>query len=79
MNGQGTAQNRYLPGNRIALLSPHPGRVRAEINGHAWNLDSQGGQDFQQASQRIHRLLFEHENAPETHDTHDSPHSLEAA
>lgn len=48
-------------GNRIALLSPHPGRVRAEINGHDWDLNSQGGKDFQLAAQRIHRLLFEPE------------------
>jgi NitT/TauT family transport system ATP-binding protein len=62
-------EEALVVGNRIALLSPHPGRVRAEINGHAWNLDSQGAQDFQQASQRIHRLLFEHENSFETTET----------
>ena len=46
-------------GNRIALLSPHPGRVRAEINSHDWDLHSVGGEEFQSAARRIHRLLFE--------------------
>ena len=51
-------EEALVVGNRIALLSPHPGRVRAEINGHEWHLDSAGSADFQAASQRIHRLLF---------------------
>ncbi|KAF1022617.1 MAG: Bicarbonate transport ATP-binding protein CmpD [Paracidovorax wautersii] len=54
-------EEALVVGNRVALLSPHPGRVRAEINSHAWGLDSLGGEDFQAAAQRIHRLLFEHE------------------
>lgn len=52
-------EEALLIGNRIALLSPHPGRVRAEINSHAWNLDSLGCAGFQAASARIHALLFE--------------------
>ena len=46
-------------GHRVALLSPHPGRMRAEINAHAFGIHSAGGADFQAASQRIHHLLFE--------------------
>ncbi|WAJ31595.1 ABC transporter ATP-binding protein [Jeongeupella avenae] len=46
-------------GNRVALLSPRPGRVRAEINAHEWGLHSLGGETFQAASRRIHRLLFD--------------------
>jgi NitT/TauT family transport system ATP-binding protein len=46
-------------GNRILLLSPHPGRVRAEINSHQYDLNSLGGVGFQTAAQRIHRLLFD--------------------
>lgn len=52
-------EEALVVGTRIALLSPHPGRVRAEINGHDWNLDSAGSVEFQAATQRIHRLLFE--------------------
>lgn len=45
-------------GNRILLLSPHPGRVRAEINSHQFGLHSGGSAEFQAAAQRIHGLLF---------------------
>ncbi|MFT4268081.1 MAG: ABC transporter ATP-binding protein [Xenophilus sp.] len=58
-------EEALVVGSRIALLSPHPGRMRAEINSHAFDLASQGGAGFQAAAQRIHRLLFEHEGAPQ--------------
>lgn len=45
-------------GNRILLLSPHPGRVKAEINSHQFSLDSAGSPEFQATAQRIHHLLF---------------------
>ena len=45
-------------GSRILLLSPHPGRVRAELNADQFGLDSQGSDAFQNAVQHIHRLLF---------------------
>lgn len=45
-------------GNRILLLSPHPGRVKAEINSHQFSLDSAGSREFQATAQRIHHLLF---------------------
>jgi NitT/TauT family transport system ATP-binding protein len=51
-------------GNRILLLSPHPGRVRAEINSHQFSQDSVGRGDFQQSVARIHRLLFETDGTP---------------
>ncbi len=47
-----------LVGTRIGVLSPHPGRLRAEINAHEFDFDSEGGSAFQGATQRIHRLLF---------------------
>ena len=50
-----------LVGNRVALLSPHPGRMRAEINSHGFTQASLGGSEFQAAAQRIHGLLFEEE------------------
>jgi NitT/TauT family transport system ATP-binding protein len=56
-------EEALLVGNRIALLSPHPGRMRAEINSHAFTQGSLGGAEFQSAAQRIHRMLFEEEGA----------------
>jgi NitT/TauT family transport system ATP-binding protein len=45
-----------LLGNRILLLSPHPGRVKAELESDG----SDGvGPDGQRLSQRIRRMLFE--------------------
>src|SRR5471032_156659 len=52
-------EEALVVGNRIGLLSPHPGRVRAEINSHEFDLHSQGGAAFQAAAQRIHGLLFD--------------------
>lgn len=51
-------EEALVVGNRILLLSPHPGRVRAELNSHQFGLHSAGSADFQQAAQRIHHLLF---------------------
>ncbi|WP_019904231.1 ABC transporter ATP-binding protein [Methylobacterium sp. 77] len=57
-------EEALVVGNRVALLSPHPGRVRAEFNSHAFDLTSIGSRDFQDAVQRLHSRLFE--TAPET-------------
>ncbi len=51
-------EEALVVGNRILLLSPHPGRVRAEINSHQYDLQSLGGVGFQETARRIHRLLF---------------------
>ena len=51
-------EEALVVGNRILLLSPHPGRVRAELNSHQFSLASAGSQEFQAATQRIHELLF---------------------
>jgi len=48
-------------GDRIALLSPHPGRLRAELNAHDFGLHSVGSVAFQAQAQRIHSLLFDDE------------------
>jgi NitT/TauT family transport system ATP-binding protein len=56
-------EEALVVGNRIALLSPHPGRMRAEINAHEWDLQSGGSPQFQAAANRIHRLLFEEAEA----------------
>jgi NitT/TauT family transport system ATP-binding protein len=51
-------EEALVVGNRILLLSPHPGQVRAELNSHQFGLDSAGGAEFQAATRRIHHLLF---------------------
>jgi NitT/TauT family transport system ATP-binding protein len=58
-------EEALVVGNRILLLSPHPGRVRAELNSHQYSQDSLGRSDFQHSVARIHHLLFEQtEEAP---------------
>ncbi|GJD92758.1 Vitamin B12 import ATP-binding protein BtuD [Methylobacterium hispanicum] len=52
-------EEALVVGNRVALLSPHPGRVRSEINSHAFDLTSLGSRDFQAAALRLHERLFE--------------------
>ena len=52
-------EEALVVGNRIALLSPHPGRMRAEINSHTFGLKSLGGDEFQATARRIHELLFD--------------------
>jgi NitT/TauT family transport system ATP-binding protein len=57
-------EEALVVGNRVLLLSPHPGRVRAEINSHQFGLDDTGSAQFQAAAARVHRLLFGGEYAP---------------
>ncbi|PPU77530.1 MULTISPECIES: ABC transporter ATP-binding protein [Xanthomonas] len=52
-------EEALVVGNRVLLLSPHPGQVRAELNAHAFGPHSPGSVAFQQTAQRIHRLLFD--------------------
>ena len=61
-------EEALVAGNRILLVSPHPGRVRAELNSHQFGLHSAGSAEFQAASSRIHGLLFDEETtaAPQT-------------
>jgi NitT/TauT family transport system ATP-binding protein len=61
-------EEALVVGNRILLLSPHPGRVRAEINSHQFDLASSGSPEFQAAAQRIHKLLFGEAEAQEAAD-----------
>ncbi len=67
-------EEALVVGNRILLLSPHPGRVRAEINSHQYDLSSLGGAGFQQTAQRIHRLLFEEGSGSPTPTTEQAIH-----
>jgi len=59
-------EEALVVGNRILLLSPHPGRVRAEIHSHQYDLHSLGGVAFQQSARRIHRLLFDEGQSAES-------------
>jgi NitT/TauT family transport system ATP-binding protein len=52
-------EEALVVGNRILLLSPHPGQVKAELNSHQFGLHSTGSEEFQAAVARAHRLLFE--------------------
>ncbi|MGY8525573.1 ABC transporter ATP-binding protein [Paracidovorax citrulli] len=58
-------EEALLVGNRILLLSPHPGRVRAELNsplaGQDAINDPAADAAFQAQARRIHRLLFDEE------------------
>ncbi|WLH35851.1 ABC transporter ATP-binding protein [Pseudomonas sp. FP2196] len=64
-------EEALVVGNRILLLSPHPGRVRAQVHSHQYNLQSLGGVAFQESARRIHRLLFDEGQSPETELDHD--------
>jgi NitT/TauT family transport system ATP-binding protein len=52
-------EEALVVGTRVLLLSPHPGQVRAELNAHQFDARSGASVGFQQASARIHRLLFD--------------------
>src|SRR5215831_9513421 len=47
-----------LVGSRILVLSPHPGRVKAELNAHHLGFESIGSPEFEALHRRIHDLLF---------------------
>ncbi|HET7848261.1 MAG TPA: ABC transporter ATP-binding protein [Pseudolabrys sp.] len=49
-------EEAILIGSRILVLSPHPGRVRAELDTSRINVIDQA--EFGAMSKRIHRLLF---------------------
>ena len=51
-------EEAIIVGSRILVLSPHPGRVKAELNAHALGHGHQGGAEFQALHQRIHDMLF---------------------
>jgi NitT/TauT family transport system ATP-binding protein len=60
-------EEALVVGNRILLLSPHPGRVRAELNSHAWSHASTDDDAFRASVSRIHHLLFETGTDVEAH------------
>ncbi|WP_114194697.1 ABC transporter ATP-binding protein [Edaphovirga cremea] len=77
-------EEALVVGSRILLLSPHPGRVCAEMNSHQFSLADYGSEEFQIAAQRIHHQLFptEQPQAPFSissqgkQNEHTAPHPL---
>jgi NitT/TauT family transport system ATP-binding protein len=51
-------EEAIIIGNRILLLSPHPGQVRAELNSHKYAHGDQGAEDFAALQQKIEKMLF---------------------
>jgi NitT/TauT family transport system ATP-binding protein len=51
-------EEAILVGSRILILSPHPGRVRAELNTHQFSHEHEGAVEFKALEQRIHAMLF---------------------
>jgi NitT/TauT family transport system ATP-binding protein len=51
-------EEAIIVGSRILVLSPHPGRVKAELNAHEFSHAHQGGAEFMALNQRIHTMLF---------------------
>ena len=52
-------EEAIIVGSRILVLSPHPGRVRAELDASRFRLDQIDSAEFGALSKRIHGLLFE--------------------
>ncbi|HEY6022894.1 MAG TPA: ABC transporter ATP-binding protein [Pseudolabrys sp.] len=51
-------EEAIIVGSRILVLSPHPGRVRAELDAASLDHNSIGQAEFGELSKRIHHLLF---------------------
>jgi NitT/TauT family transport system ATP-binding protein len=56
-------EEAILVGSRILVLSPHPGRVRAELDSSKLNFSNIDSPEFGAMSKRIHNLLFGDERA----------------
>ncbi len=52
-------EEALLVGSRIGVLSPRPGRLRAEIDATRFGPADAGSADFQATVQHIHGLLFD--------------------
>lgn len=51
-------EEAIIIGTRILVMSPHPGQVKAELNVHQFDHDSQGGEEFKKLHDKIHDMLF---------------------
>jgi NitT/TauT family transport system ATP-binding protein len=52
-------EEAIIVGSRILVLSPHPGRVRAELDASRFGADEVDSPGFGALSKRIHGLLFD--------------------
>ena len=52
-------EEAIIIGSRIVMLSPHPGRVRAEMNCRRFSFDNEGEAGFIDLRNRISEMLFE--------------------
>jgi NitT/TauT family transport system ATP-binding protein len=52
-------EEAIIVGSRILILSPHPGRVRAELDASRFGFEDIGSVAFGAFSRRIHGLLFD--------------------
>jgi NitT/TauT family transport system ATP-binding protein len=52
-------EEAIIVGSRILILSPHPGRVRAELDASRFGFEDIGSVAFGAFSRRIHDLLFD--------------------
>jgi len=59
-------EEAIIVGSRILVLSPHPGRIRAELNAYAMSRETQGSPDFARLQERISDMLFKKESAGES-------------
>jgi NitT/TauT family transport system ATP-binding protein len=51
-------EEAIIVGNRILVMSPHPGQVKAELNCHYYDHLTLGSTEFQACQRRIHEMLF---------------------
>jgi NitT/TauT family transport system ATP-binding protein len=51
-------EEALLVGSRILVLSPHPGRVKAELNAHKFSHNEVSSPEFAALNKRIHDMLF---------------------
>jgi NitT/TauT family transport system ATP-binding protein len=58
-------EEAIIIGSRILVLSPHPGRVRAELDTGTLDYSNIDRPEFGAMSKRIHDLLFANERAKE--------------
>lgn len=71
-------EEALVVGSRILVLSPHPGRVRAELNCHQFTLNDFGSEAFQHAARHIHRLLFPTIGNSPSHSSGEEPEYVPA-
>ena len=71
-------EEALVVGSRILVLSPHPGRVRAELNCHQFTLNDFGSEAFQHAASHIHQLLFPTNGNSSSHSSGEEPEYVPA-